>query len=235
MRKRKSNTQTTQTLGGQKLSWRKLLWGMIRNPGQIYQQTQGKASLVLPVSLMLFSTPLSTFLIAISQQGKLAEQIHKKLSKMPNMSQEQIKSIVEIGTSPAAITMAAAMATIAVLITWLFKSGILHLMIIALGGKGTFRQAFVIVGLAWVPVFFHTLGKGVFALATGKVPVIQGNDLASVLISSANLFNIWNIVLLVIGFSIVYGISKKKAAVPILALWLLGVLVDYVAGSLGHS
>lgn len=218
-----------------KLRWWQVLWGVIRHPGSTFQQTGGRVGLGLPAFLMIGGTVFLTVATTLSQQGKLTAEMQKRLAETPKIPPEQIERIVAISTSPAAVATGAVMAIIGVLIAWIIQSGILHLLVRALGGKGVFRQAFGIVGWAWIPLFIGCVIRGTYALATGKVPITEGMGLWHAITVNTNVFNAWNLVLLIIGFSAVYGMTKMRAAIPVVGMWVLTVLLTYAAGSIGQG
>ncbi|MEW6448570.1 MAG: hypothetical protein AB1426_10865 [Bacillota bacterium] len=53
--------------------------------------------------------------------------------------------------------------------------------------------------------------------------------------ANINVFNVWDLALLIIGFSAVYGTTKMRAAVPVVGMWVLAVLLTYVTGSIGQG
>lgn len=66
------------------------------------------------------------------------------------------------------------------------------------------------------------------SLLASNLGVLAGEETAPTvraLLSSVDLFSIWMIVLLTIGFSLSARTSRKSAAVTVLAIWILGVLV----------
>jgi hypothetical protein len=46
------------------------------------------------------------------------------------------------------------------------------------------------------------------------------------------IFIIWEIVLLIIGFSVIYKFSKGKSASAVIALWLIWIVVSILLGNL---
>ena len=98
-----------------------------------------------------------------------------------------------------------------------------------------FRQAFGIVGWAWVPLFIGSVVKGLYALITGHLPVAQGSGLLHAFLANTDFFAVWNMVLLVLGFSAVYGVTKTRAAIPVVGVWLITVLFTYATGALGQG
>lgn len=228
-------TEQTQAEQEERLKCWQVLWGVIRRPGKTFQQTGGRAGLGLPVLLMLSGTVFLTVATTLSQQEKIAAQMQKELAGTPGISPEQIESMVALSASPAAIVTGAVMALICVLLGWVIQSGILHLVVRALGGKGVFRQAFGIVCWAWIPLFLGGVLKGVYVLATGNLPIPQGTGLVNALLANTDLFAVWNMVILVLGFAAVYGVSKKRAAVPVVGIWALTVLFTYATGFFGEA
>jgi|GEM_PF-4730262 len=219
----------------QKMKWWQVFWGMIRRPGQTYRETRGRAGLLIPVLLIIGGTIFVTVTVGLTQQEQIAAELQREMAGVPDMTSEQLENLPVVATSPAALAVGAVGAVVGALLTWVIYSGILHLAVRALGGRGVFRQAFEIAGWAWVPLFIGSLTRGTYALFTGKLPVAQGTGLVHAFVTNTNLFNVWNMVLLVVGFSAVYGVTKKRAAVPVVGMWLLTVLLTYATGFLGQG
>jgi hypothetical protein len=215
----------------QKLKWWQIFWGMLRRPGRTYRITQGRAGLLLPVVMVLGGTIFTTLMVSIAQQGEVAAMMREELTGA-GMSPVEIESVVGMAASPWVLALGAAGAVVMVLFTWMVYSGILHLAARALGGEGVFRQAFEIVGWAWIALFIGSLVKGGYILVTGNLLLPQGTGLGHAFLTNTDLFTIWNMVLLVLGFAAVYGVHKWKAAVPVVVLWLATVLLTYTTGGL---
>ena len=49
-------------------------------------------------------------------------------------------------------------------------------------------------------------------------------------LESLSIFGIWFLILFTVGVSVVYGISRKAAIVPVLVVWLLGVVMLMLEG-----
>lgn len=211
-----------------KLKGWQVLWGIVCCPGRTFRQTRGRAGLVLPGILMAGGTFFGTISVALSQRAIIASEIKRQLADLPNTNPEQIERIVSLSNSPAALTIGAIVAVVTILVSWVIQAGILHLAMLVLGGNGVFRQAFEIVGWAWVPLFFDSLVKGVLSLLTGRVPVSQDAGIFYSLLRNTGPAELWNMVLLVIGFSAVYEITKKRVVVPVVGMWLFTVMLDFL-------
>jgi hypothetical protein len=58
------------------------------------------------------------------------------------------------------------------------------------------------------------------------------NPMAFALLSSLDIFSLWFLALLIIGFSYVARVSKAKAAVTIISLWILTLLLKLIGPAL---
>jgi len=207
-----------------RLAWWQLCWGMLRYPARTFQATQGRAGLLLPAVMVLGSTILTALLLVFAQQGELPEMLYKEMAAS-GMSPAEIESVINMAASPWVIALGVAGSIAGSLFAWVVQSGIMHLAVRGFGGKGAFRQAFEVVGWAWIALFAGSLVKGGYTLLTGDLSVPQGGSLTQAFLTNTSLFNIWNMVLLVLGFAAVYGVQKWKAAVPVVVVWLATVLI----------
>ncbi len=94
-------------------------------------------------------------------------------------------------------------------VSWMVKSSILLGAIGLAGGKIGWKESVAVVGASWVPFFFHHLLKGTAALLAWQVPQFTG--VAATFVSHLNIFVLWNLVLLTIGFTVAAGIPRVKA------------------------
>lgn len=209
-----------------RLKWWQIFWGMFRRPGRTFQTTQGRAGILAPFIIALGGTIFTTLMVSLARQEGMAAMMYEELAGA-GLSPTEIENIVGMAASPWAIALGVAGAVAMVLFIWVVHSGILHVAVRALGGKGVFRQAFEIVGWAWVALFIGSLVKGGYILVTGNMHLPQGGGLRQAFLTNTDLFAVWNMVLLVLGFAAVYGVRKWKAAVPVVALWLITVLITY--------
>lgn len=95
----------------------------------------------------------------------------------------------------------------------LIQTVVFNLIMSKMGGTGTRRQAFYILGLASFPALVEGL---IFMCFPQTIGLFQFEDLhfISLLIYNfLNIFNLWGIYLLIVGFAKVYDVSYKKASV----------------------
>lgn len=92
---------------------------------------------------------------------------------------------------------------------WMIKSSILLGAVSLAGGKLGWKESVAVVGASWVPFFFHNLLKGASMLLGWQINPVAGAG--GVLITHLNIFVLWHLLLLTIGFAAIAGIPRIKA------------------------
>lgn len=93
---------------------------------------------------------------------------------------------------------------------WIFMSAIFFSVVKRVGGQGSFGLSAAVAGLCWVPLFLRSLVQGIYIWSTG-LPVYWSNPLAEAVLSRLDLFVIWNVFLLGVGFAVAFGVSWKRS------------------------
>jgi hypothetical protein len=101
---------------------------------------------------------------------------------------------------------------------WLVLAGLLHLGSTLFGGRGSMQSALNVVAWASLPFAVRDVLRIVFMLivrhpivSTGLSGFTTSSGLLSQLLARADVFLLWNIILLVIGFAVMDGLSKGKS------------------------
>ena len=122
---------------------------------------------------------------------------------------------------------------------WVLMAGLLHLGSTLLGGRGTMQGALNIVAWASLPFAIRDLLRVVYMLSAGHAissPGLSGfatgPGFLPQLLARLDIFVIWSIVLLVIGFAIADGLTRGKAVVGVLVVMLLVLAVQAGLGTL---
>jgi len=121
---------------------------------------------------------------------------------------------------------------------WIVLAGLLHLGSTLLGGRGSMQGALIIVGWASLPFAVRDVLRIIYILSASHTitsPGLSGfatNVFLSQILARTDIFLFWNIVLLVVGFSVVDGLSRGKAWVGVLFVLLLLLSVQAGLGSL---
>jgi len=122
---------------------------------------------------------------------------------------------------------------------WVLVAGLLHLGSTLLGGRGSLQGALNIVAWASLPFAIRDLLRVVFMLSAGHAigsPGLSGfaasSGFVAQLLSRLDIFMIWYIILLVIGFALADGLSRGKAVLGIVTVMLIVLLTQAGLGSL---
>ena len=122
---------------------------------------------------------------------------------------------------------------------WLLLSGLLHFGSTLLGGRGSMQSALNVVAWGSLPFALRDVLRILFMLLTGHAIVSPGLSgfassagFISQLLMRIDIFLIWNIILLIIGFSIAEGLSRSKAVTGVLTVILLVLLAQSGIGAL---
>ena len=122
---------------------------------------------------------------------------------------------------------------------WLLLAALLHFGSTLLGGRGSMQSALNVVAWAGLPFALRDILRIVFMLSAGHAitsPGLSGfastAGFVSQLLTRVDIFLIWNIVLLVIGFAIADGLSRGKAVVGVMVVMLLVLMAQAGLGSL---
>lgn len=125
---------------------------------------------------------------------------------------------------------------------WLLLAALLHFGSTLVGGRGSMQSALNVVAWASLPFAVRDLLRIVFMLAArhaivspGLSGFSSGSAFASQLLTRADIFLIWNVILLIIGFAIADGLSRGKAVTGVLVVILLVLLAQAGLGALGSG
>jgi hypothetical protein len=122
---------------------------------------------------------------------------------------------------------------------WLLLAALLHFGSTILGGRGSMQGALNIVAWASLPFALRDFLRLIFVLSTGHAitsPGLSGfassPGFVAQLLTRADIFLIWNIILLVLAFTIADGLSRGKAVIGVLTVVLLLLLAQAGIGAL---
>lgn len=124
-------------------------------------------------------------------------------------------------------------------IGWLLLAALLHFGSTLLGGRGSMQSALNIVAWASLPFAVRDILRIVFMLSAGHAiisPSLSGFATAGFvaqLLARLDIFLVWNVLLLVIGFGIADSLPHTKAVTGVLAVMALVLLAQAGLGALG--
>ncbi|HEX6269384.1 MAG TPA: Yip1 family protein [Anaerolineales bacterium] len=125
---------------------------------------------------------------------------------------------------------------------WLVMAGLLHLGSTLLGGRGSMQSALNVVAWASLPFALRDLLRVLFMLSAGHAilsPGLSGfaggSGIWSQLLARTDIFLLWNIILLVIGFGSADGLPRSKAVAGVVVVMLIVLLAQAGLGILGSG
>jgi len=125
---------------------------------------------------------------------------------------------------------------------WLLLAALLHFGSTLLGGRGSMQSALNIVAWASLPFAVRDVLRIVFMLSAGHAitsPGLSGftstAGFVSQLLTRMDIFMIWNVILLVIGFGIADSLPRTKAVAGVVVIMLLVLLAQAGLGALGSG
>ncbi len=199
-------------------------------PSRVFEWIRENPKWWVPVIVLI----ITSVVIAVISAPLSADFAQKKLlSSSSNASPEQLAKSKQIMESPILPVIAAVSAFIGIIITILIQSGLLHLGAYVFGGRAKFTVGIATVAYAQVPIIIQQIIQSIYMAASGKLvmqglsALIPGDQIATplgALLGRIDIFSIWSIILLIMGFSITYKITKGKAAVITIGYWVLGTV-----------
>lgn len=125
---------------------------------------------------------------------------------------------------------------------WLILGGLLHLGSTVFGGRGSMQSALTVTGWASLPFLVRDVLRVVFMFATGhsiQSPGLSGfvenSPFVAQLLSHVDLFFLWTVILLVIGFGLADSLPRAKATANVVIVSLLILLLQSGIGALLSS
>jgi len=223
-----------------RLSVGKLFWELIVRPGSAFQGLTLRTAVWLVIIMAAVGIIFSSIAASVSMSAEIEVSISPEPGEAGEMEDEAIEEI--LFSSPALSFGIAAGSIFGGLfgfgISWLVKSSLLFGAIGLAGGKMEWTDSVAVVGVSWMPFFFQHLLMGAAYLLNWQLPQFTG--VAAALVSHLNIFVLWNLLLLAIGFSSAAAISRAKAfacaagyqAVVILINVGLAMLTEAFIGSM---
>jgi hypothetical protein len=215
------------------------LIGVIIAPNETFASIARQPDWVLPLVIILVVALIAG--VVFAQRVDFGASIREATEQNKNITPDQADRAVRIGTAIAKVFTYAS--PILSLISLLIIAAVLLLAFRLFGGEGDFRQAFSVVVYSWMPGII----KSIIIIAIVAARSVSANDLATllrsnlaflvtmkdhpmlfVLLSSLDVFTIWLLALLIIGFAYVSKFSKSKSAAIVISLWVIVTLFKLI-------
>lgn len=216
--------------------------GVLISPNETFASIARRPDWVVPLLAIVLIGYVSTFLVMprMDWDAMAAMQEEQMRAKKPDMSQEQLDQMGKM-TKAGGKVLGWVLPVIFV-IWYLLVAGVLLLTFRLLGGEGTFKKAFSSTLYAWIPMVLGSIvgtivivaRDGMFDPSQAATLVksnpaflvdMKANPVLFALLSSLDIFTIWMVVLLIIGFAALSRTSKTKASVIVISLWVVCIVL----------
>jgi hypothetical protein len=223
--------------------------GVLFSPSETFASIARRPDWVVPLLTIVLLGYATTFFIMprLDWDAVVAMQEEQIKAKNPNMSQEDLDRVERM--TKAGGKVFAWVAPVVFVLWYLLVAGVLLLAFRLLGGQGTFGQAFSATLYAWMPLVLNGIILTIVAVARGGLidptqmaTLVKSNPAFLVnmkaqpvlfaLLSSIDIFTIWTVVLLTIGFAALSRVSKAKAAAIVISMWVVCILIKLIGPAL---
>ena len=223
--------------------------GVLFSPNETFASIARRPDWVVPLLTIVLIGYVTTFFIMprLDWDAVVSMQEEQIKAKNPNMSQEDLDRVEKM--TKAGGKVFAWIAPVIFVLWYLLVAGVLLLAFRLLGGQGTFRQAFSATLYAWMPLLLNGIILTIVAVARGglidptQMPTLVKSNPAFLvnmkaqpvlfaLLASIDIFTIWTVVLLIIGFAALSRVSKAKAAAIVISMWVVCILIKLIGPAL---
>lgn len=206
----------TQKAGGEKPS----LFGMITSPGLQFERMK----MTEKVWGMFFIVALLQGLV-----GGLNSYITYTSPEMIEMQKKLGGELAEQGSLVSSVISSTIWGIVGVMIATLVVAAIYKVFMMFYGNDTSYKKIVMIIVYADIIVIIGGLINGVIALILGAAPtaytslgpLFEKGSLAYGIANSIEVFYLWNLVLIWLGLQVTAGLSKVKAAIPIIVLFII--------------
>ncbi len=210
------------------------LLGIFVNPMRTFRDIAARPSWVVPLLILVIGTGLLTqwaLPVILADAKPLIEQQFDKLQEQKKMSEEDAAQAAEMGWTFAKYTSAAFKGIGTGLYSLIVAAVLLFIGSIVLLGKSTFRHLFsvavwtslvsVLSFLIKVPLALHKGTMEVYLSPAMYLPQGSEKIVLFQIAAALDVFALWQVVLLAIGFSAAYRFSLGKALGTLGGLYVL--------------
>jgi membrane protein, antimicrobial resistance system len=212
--------------------------GVIASPTETLRDIAERPDWLVPLLIIV----VASLLLGFAMSGKVdfetatREQLERRGVTGPELERQlEMISKVQRLTTPFFTALGGIIVPLVVALALMLAGRIF-------GGEATFKQSFSIASYAWIPQALKTLIMAALLMRAGEVDLMQlplllksnlgflSDPVSSpgvfTLLSSLDVFAIWTIVLLGIGFAYAHRLSRSVATALAGALFVVVVLIQ---------
>ena len=135
------------------------------------------------------------------------------------------------------------------IVVFLIVAGIVHIAVNIMSSRSSYKKTLSLVSFCGIITLIEQIistavlrmrgTEGIESAADMKfslslAPLLgEGKGLLNAVLQSLSIFQIWYYVVLVLGIAAIFKLTRKAAIVPVLPIWIFGVLVLWIGGKFG--
>lgn len=223
--------------------------GVLFAPAETFEDIARKPDILAPLILLLVIGYITTALVMpkMDWDAVMDAQFEQVRKQNPNLSDADIERMGRVGKAMG--TVLGWLGPLLTAIWWVIVALVLLLGVRLFGGEGNFKQSLSTTLYAWLPLTLFgiimtvvVVARGSFDPTTGAT-IVKSNpaflvDLKTqpvlfALLGAIDVFTIWTVVLLVLGFAAVSKLSRGKVAAIVVSLWIALILIRVGFAALG--
>jgi len=221
--------------------------GVFFAPGETFASIVRRPDFVVPLVILLVISLLTGVLVAQKVDFKeLARDTIESQPRAKNLPPDVIEK--QVNFTAGFMKVASYGSPVVSTLLLVVLAAILFAAFKIFGGEGEFLQALSITIYAWYPNLIRAIvsvvalmSKKTLTMFTLQNPVASNigyfmnpklHPIAAAFWGSIDLFTIWTLILLIIGFAAMSRFSRMKSAVIILSLWAVKILFSVGAGAM---
>ena len=225
--------------------------GALFAPSATFEDIARKPDVLVPLLVLVIISYASIALTMprIDFDAMLTAQAEQFRAQGRNLSDEDVE---RMGRFTTAITKVMGWIGPLLMVAWYaVVAGIILLVVRMFGGEGSYKQAFSATVYSWFPLLIFSIVSTIVIVSRGSfdpmtaATMVKSNPAFLVdmkeqpvlfsLLSSLDVFTIWTIVLLVIGFAALSKSSRVRSAVIVVSLWLVMILIKIGFAAMGAA
>ncbi|MTI96898.1 MAG: hypothetical protein FH749_15755 [Firmicutes bacterium] len=193
---------------------------IVHRPVAVFENINIKKAILYGL-IMIIAVNLVSYVIANSSLTSVdvEAQLEEWQSIYPDATEEDLPLNVTI---PAYTYVQSGVVDI---VAWLIKAAVLGFVLNKLWKKDIkYSSVLALIAIAWIPYFFEALLKLPWFLFVS--PTVSSSIVPSIF-RFISVWDVWSMILLVIGFSVIYKLPKKKIVPVVIGYELLLILLSF--------
>lgn len=214
--------------------------GVLFSPGETFESIVKRPNILGPLLIFVIISVLSA--VAVAVKVDFDALAREAIDANPNIPAD--KAAGAIGMTKAIMKVSMYASPILIVLVLVITAGVCLLAFKMFGGEGDFNIAMSVTTYAWFPRLIRGILGAIVMLSKGSLSIYElQNPIMSnlgflfdpktqpvqyAMGSALDIFNIWSLVLLIIGLASMSKFSKAKSATIVIVLWLVVNLVSLI-------